>query len=112
VIKFDNAAEAAGLAAQVAAYNGDGEAMARNMILGKIAPSFRTILGNSEGPLMELFSQFTTRTEKTPSQRVAGQPSRERAKPTSAVRPDANRLSQSSAKPSNAPAEHAEENKP
>ena len=64
VIKFDNAAEAAGLAAQVAAFDGDGAAMARNMLLGKIAPSFRTILGNSEGPLMDLFSQFTQRTDK------------------------------------------------
>ena len=64
VIKFDNAAEAAGLAAQVAAFDGDGAAMARNMLLGKIAPSFRTILGNSEGPLMELFSQFTQRPDK------------------------------------------------
>ena len=64
VIKFDNAAEAAGLAAQVSAFDGDGAAMARNMLLGKIAPSFRTILGNSEGPLMELFSQFTQRTGK------------------------------------------------
>jgi regulator of protease activity HflC (stomatin/prohibitin superfamily) len=58
VIKFDNAAEAAGLAAQVAAFDGDGAAMARNMLLAKVAPSFRTILGNSEGPLMELFTQF------------------------------------------------------
>jgi regulator of protease activity HflC (stomatin/prohibitin superfamily) len=59
VVKFNNAAEAAGLAAQVQAFDGDGAAMARNMLLAKIAPSFRTILGNSEGPLMELFSQFT-----------------------------------------------------
>ena len=61
VIKLDNAAEAAGLAAQVAAFDGDGAAMARNLLLAKIAPSFRTILGNSEGPLMELFKQFTDR---------------------------------------------------
>ena len=70
VIKFDNAAEAAGLAAQVAAFDGDGAAMARNMLLGKIAPSFRTILGNSEGPLMDLFSQFTQRPDKPRSLRV------------------------------------------
>ena len=38
--------------------------MARNIMLGKLAPSFRTILGNSEGPLMELFNQFTERSEK------------------------------------------------
>jgi regulator of protease activity HflC (stomatin/prohibitin superfamily) len=61
VIKFDNAAEASGLAAQVAAFGGDGGAMARNMLLGKLAPSFHTILGNSEGPLMDLFREFTRR---------------------------------------------------
>jgi regulator of protease activity HflC (stomatin/prohibitin superfamily) len=61
VVKFDNAAEASGLAAQVAAFGGDGGAMARNMLLGKLAPSFHTILGNSEGPLMDLFSEFTRR---------------------------------------------------
>ena len=72
VIKFDNAAEAAGLAAQVAAFDGDGAAMARNMLLGKIAPSFRTILGNSEGPLMDLFSQFTQRPDKPRSLPAAG----------------------------------------
>ena len=67
VIKFDNAAEAAGLAAQVTAFDGDGSAMARNMLLAKLAPSFRTILGNSEGPLMDLFSEFTKRHDKTKS---------------------------------------------
>ncbi len=48
-----------------AAFDGDGAAMARNMLLAKIAPSFRTILGNSEGPLMELFSQFTRANRNT-----------------------------------------------
>ena len=38
VIRFNNAAEAAGLAAQVSAFDGDGAAMARNMLLGKLAP--------------------------------------------------------------------------
>ncbi len=64
VVRFDNTAEAAGLAAQVSAFEGDGAAMARNMLLGKIAPSFHTILGNSDGPLMDLFSQFTERPDK------------------------------------------------
>src|SRR4051812_33776250 len=61
VIKFDNAAEAAGLAAQVAAFDGDGAAMARNMLLAKLAPAFRTIMGNSDGPLMDLFREFSQR---------------------------------------------------
>ena len=59
VIKFDNAAEAAGLAAQVAAFDGDGSALARNRLLVKLAPAFRTILASSEGPLMDLFREFS-----------------------------------------------------
>ncbi len=83
MIKFDNAAEAAGLAAQVAAFDGDGAAMARNMLLGKLAPSFRTILGNSEGPLMDLFSQFTRQPDKPRSNSVAGPAARPGASPAS-----------------------------
>jgi regulator of protease activity HflC (stomatin/prohibitin superfamily) len=59
VIRYNNTAEVAGLAARVAAFDGDGAALARNILVGKLAPSFRTILSNSEGPLMDLFSQFT-----------------------------------------------------
>ena len=76
VIRFDNAAEAAGLAAQVAAFGGDGAALARNILLAKIAPAFRTILGNSEGPLMELFREFSQRPEPPRSLPVAGPSSR------------------------------------
>lgn len=59
VIKYNNKAEVAGLAARVAAFNGDGAAMARNILLGKVAPSFHSILTNTESPLMDLFGQFT-----------------------------------------------------
>jgi regulator of protease activity HflC (stomatin/prohibitin superfamily) len=59
VIRFNNKAELAGLAARVSAFDGDGAALARNILIGKLAPSFQTILSNSEGPLMDLFSQFT-----------------------------------------------------
>jgi regulator of protease activity HflC (stomatin/prohibitin superfamily) len=123
VIKFDNAAEAAGLAAQVSAFDGDGAAMARNMLLGKIAPSFRTILGNSEGPLMELFSQFTQRPDK-PRSRPAASQSRPAAGPSprlgatptdapgAAAATGANRLSQSSSEPARTPVETPEENQP
>ena len=38
VIRFNNKAEVAGLAAQVAAFDGDGSALARNMLMGKLAP--------------------------------------------------------------------------
>ena len=65
VIKFNNKAEVAGLAARVDAFDGDGSALARNILIGKLSPSFRTILSNTEGPLMELFGQFTR--ESTPS---------------------------------------------
>src|SRR4051812_4852892 len=59
VVRFKNKAELAGLAARVSAFGGDGESLARNTLIGKLAPSFHTILSNSEGPLMDLFSQFT-----------------------------------------------------
>ena len=59
VIRLTNKAELAGLAAQVAAFDGDGSALAQNLLIAKIAPAFRSILSNSDGPLMELFGQFT-----------------------------------------------------
>ncbi len=83
VIKFDNAAEAAGLATQVSAFGGDGGALARNMLLGKIAPAFHTILGNSDGPLMDLFREFTQRAETS-----LKPDSTPRLVPTAADRPD------------------------
>jgi hypothetical protein len=116
VVKFDNAAEAAGLAAQVSAFEGDGAAMARNMLLAKIAPSFRTILGNSEGPLMELFSQFTRGTAKGRSLPEAGQTARagEQKKPASGpvMAPAAGGLGQSSSRPSGSKVVTSEESKP
>lgn len=58
VIRFKNTAELSGLAARVAAFDGDGGAVAQNLLIGKLAPSFRSILTNSDGPLMDLFGQF------------------------------------------------------
>jgi len=58
VIRYNNTAELAGLAARVAAFDGDGAALAQNILVGKLAPGFRSILTNSDGPLMELFGQF------------------------------------------------------
>jgi hypothetical protein len=126
VIKFDNAAEAAGVAAQVAAYDGDGSAMARNMLLAKLAPSFRTILGNSEGPLMDLFSQFTQRPAKprslsptaSPAARLGAGPrgapaegqGPEGSSPARpATQPATNRLSPTSSKPTRLPVDTSEE---
>ncbi len=71
VIVFNNTAEVAGLAARVAAFGGDGASLARNVLVGKLAPAFRTILTNTDGPIMELFGQFTRdgsgRTHTSPS---------------------------------------------
>ena len=58
VIRFNNKAELAGLASRVAAFDGDGAALAQNILVSKLAPGFRSILTNSDGPLMELFGQF------------------------------------------------------
>lgn len=58
VIRFNNKADVAGLGARVAAFDGDGSALAQNILVGKLAPAFRSILSNSEGPLMDLFGQF------------------------------------------------------
>jgi regulator of protease activity HflC (stomatin/prohibitin superfamily) len=112
VVKFDNAAEAAGLAAQVSAYGGDGSAMARNIMLGKLAPSFRTILGNSEGPLMELFNQFTERSEASRSRPGTGQSPREKARATTSAGPDSHRVTQRAAVPAAANVDHTKEAKP
>jgi regulator of protease activity HflC (stomatin/prohibitin superfamily) len=70
VIRFNNAAEVAGLAARVSAFGGDGSALARNILVGKLAPGFRSILSNSEGPMMDLFGQFT----RDPSPTVKARP--------------------------------------
>src|SRR5579864_1934827 len=59
VIRFKNKADLAGLAARVQAFGGDGAALAQNMMVTKIAPAFRSILSNTDGPLMELFSQLS-----------------------------------------------------
>ncbi|MFO0954532.1 MAG: SPFH domain-containing protein [Isosphaeraceae bacterium] len=59
VIRFNNKAEVAGLEARVQAFNGDGASLARNILVGKLAPAFHNILTNSDGPLMDLFGQFT-----------------------------------------------------
>ena len=59
VIRLTNQAELAGLAAQVSAFGGDGSALAQSLLVGKLAPAFRSILANSDGPLMELFGQLS-----------------------------------------------------
>jgi regulator of protease activity HflC (stomatin/prohibitin superfamily) len=68
VIRFNNKAEVSGLASRVAAFDGDGSALAQNILVGKLAPGFRSILSNSEGPLMDLFGQFV-KTSKEPKEK-------------------------------------------
>ena len=87
--------------------------MARNMLLAKIAPSFRTILGNSEGPLMELFSQFTrgTETPRSLTQKKAVEAVRDGTIPASAI-PIGAQVSQSRPAPSEGKAVAAKESKP
>jgi regulator of protease activity HflC (stomatin/prohibitin superfamily) len=73
VIRFKNTAELSGLAARVGAFDGDGAALAQNILVGKLAPAFRTILSNSDGPLMELFGQFSrTSPPSSPRRPTAG----------------------------------------
>jgi len=87
VIRFNNKAEVAGLAARVAAFNGDGAALSRNVLVEKLAPGFRSILTNTEGPLMDLFRQFTREPSSgpaAPASSVAGARG-EAARPTHPV---------------------------
>ena len=79
VIRFNNKAELAGLAARVAAFDGDGAALAQNILVGKLAPGFRSILTNSDGPLMDLFGQFVK-----PAGRKASRPRPTPRPPTAA----------------------------
>ncbi|WZO97857.1 SPFH domain-containing protein [Isosphaeraceae bacterium EP7] len=78
VIRFNNKAELAGLAARVQAFGGDGAALAQNILVSKLAPAFRSILSNSEGPLMDLFGQFTA---EPPPRRPAADSPQAAAKP-------------------------------
>ena len=68
VLRAKNKAELAGLASRVRAFGGDGSAMAQNILISKLAPSYHSILTNSDGPLMELFGQFSgSKPKSTPS---------------------------------------------
>jgi hypothetical protein len=60
VIRFKNEADLAGLALRVTAFGGDGGSLARNVLIGKLAPAFQSILSNSDGPFMELFGSFVS----------------------------------------------------
>ena len=57
VVLFGFQAQAEPLAASVAAF-GDGMTFARNQFLQKVAPSIKTILTNTDGPLADVFRSF------------------------------------------------------
>ncbi len=59
VIRYDYQARAEPLEASVAAF-GDGTTYAQHFFLGRIAPSIRSIMSNTEGPFAEVFKQFQT----------------------------------------------------
>lgn len=67
VIKLKNEAEVAGITTRVKAFNGDGQALARNMILAKFAPAYRTIMTNTDGPIMDLLREAFTPTSEDQS---------------------------------------------
>jgi regulator of protease activity HflC (stomatin/prohibitin superfamily) len=79
VIRFNIRAELAGLSSRVAAFDGDGAALAQNILVSKLAPGFRSILSNSEGPLMDLFGQFV-KTSKEKRQAPSTSPTADVAK--------------------------------
>ena len=70
VIRLKNKAEVAGITTRVMAFDGDGHALAQNMILAKFAPAFQTIMTNTDGPIMDLLKQaFLPPTEDETRQR-------------------------------------------
>ena len=62
---------------EVAAFDGDGAAPPWNILVGKLAPGFQLDPSNSEGPLMDLFSQFV----KTSKEKKTSPSTEEKARP-------------------------------
>lgn len=98
VIRYNNKAELAGLASRVAAFDGDGAALAQNILVAKLAPGFRSILSNSDGPLMELFGQFIKTSGEKPK---SSAPAASHPGPTASIKPElpASPFTSSEAKP-------------
>jgi regulator of protease activity HflC (stomatin/prohibitin superfamily) len=71
VIRAKNKAEISGLSARVQAFGGDGSALAQNLLVGKLAPGFKSILSSTDGPLMELFGQFSQTGASAPSRSLS-----------------------------------------
>ena len=59
VIEFDNQAEAAGWKKSVEAFGGDGDKLARWVMLKKLAPAFKQMMVNTaDSPFMDIFDSF------------------------------------------------------
>lgn len=64
VVEFNNAAEAAGWKRAVEAFGGDGQRFARYVLLGKLAPAYRSIMANTaDSPIMDIFKAFNAHDE-------------------------------------------------
>ena len=67
VVKFSNAAEAAGWQRAVAAFSGDGNEFARWTLYKKLAPAFRSMMVNTENsPLLDVFKGFGSHQASAP----------------------------------------------
>lgn len=71
VIRFQNAAQAAGWQKAIEAFGGDGAEFARYTLLKKIAPAYKAMMVNTENSaLMDVFKAF--KTNKTPAKAESG----------------------------------------
>jgi regulator of protease activity HflC (stomatin/prohibitin superfamily) len=77
VINFANQAEAAGWQKSIAAFSGNGNEFARWTLYKKLAPSFRSMMVNTENsPLMDVFKMFDSKQTGTTAQPISPAPSR------------------------------------
>jgi len=81
VIQFANEAEAAGWVKAIGAYDGDGNAYARWILLRKLAPSYKQLMVNTaDSPLMKIFEDFSNATVSTPKNATVSTPKTEELK--------------------------------
>jgi regulator of protease activity HflC (stomatin/prohibitin superfamily) len=72
VIRFSNAAEAAGWQKSIAAFSGDGNEFARWTLYTKLAPAFRKMMINTDNsPLMDIFKTFDAKQNSSAKQPAA-----------------------------------------
>jgi regulator of protease activity HflC (stomatin/prohibitin superfamily) len=72
VVKYANAAEAAGWQKSIAAFSGNGLEFARWTLFKKLAPAFRSLMINTESsPLMDVFRSFDPAVKRPPQPTAA-----------------------------------------